>query len=596
MASATASRPTTETIQRVTKEGRKLTYCLSVIQQPERARACGSGAKSSADRRPVDPPPVVELRIFDGEPHEDHDITFAYEANFFLFATLEVARPIARGRVQPASNSQVPVLTGMPVSGMAYLDRPKEAGYFIFPDLSVRHEGKYCLSFNLYEETKKPKDTDAEPANQEGKPKGPGAPDSSFDWRLEVKSSPFTVFSAKKFPGLAESTALSRTVAEQGCRVRIRRDVRMRRREGKGEDFDEHAEDDYARVGRPVSQDEAFRQRSLSGSPVDPQRQPYAQDRRGSGEYPPQPYQDYTPSPVAPHAAPQGGNLGFGGASYGQQYQAPPPPPAPVSQSQYAQPPPMRSPAQSLPPQQYPSAPYHQAPYHQAPQYHQPPPPPSQQTPYGYAERQPYPSQQPPQHYPAPPPPPPREYEPEYRRPSVQYAPPPPLAPQGSQYPAVDSNYNRSGPPSSYRSYPPRPHSPSLPSHVNLAPLKMAPMEPKYQELPSPAGPPPSSSNRFPPPLPSPSYDRGQERSSQYGQYPPAMPAPEPPRNGNKRSFDNVFGASTADQPLYNGMRPSNVHDQQQYDDEDDMSMEQLKMQYKRADGSSYSRELPALE
>lgn len=30
---------------RMTKEGKKLTYELNVIQQPERARACGSGAK-----------------------------------------------------------------------------------------------------------------------------------------------------------------------------------------------------------------------------------------------------------------------------------------------------------------------------------------------------------------------------------------------------------------------------------------------------------------------------------------------------------------------------------------------------------------------
>jgi hypothetical protein len=37
--------PSTETVTRVTKEGRKLTYRLTVIQQPERARACGSGAK-----------------------------------------------------------------------------------------------------------------------------------------------------------------------------------------------------------------------------------------------------------------------------------------------------------------------------------------------------------------------------------------------------------------------------------------------------------------------------------------------------------------------------------------------------------------------
>ena len=30
---------------RVTKDGRKLTYEMKVLQQPMRARACGSGAK-----------------------------------------------------------------------------------------------------------------------------------------------------------------------------------------------------------------------------------------------------------------------------------------------------------------------------------------------------------------------------------------------------------------------------------------------------------------------------------------------------------------------------------------------------------------------
>jgi hypothetical protein len=37
-------------ITRMTKEGRKLTYELKVIQQPERARACGSGAKCKSSQ------------------------------------------------------------------------------------------------------------------------------------------------------------------------------------------------------------------------------------------------------------------------------------------------------------------------------------------------------------------------------------------------------------------------------------------------------------------------------------------------------------------------------------------------------------------
>jgi hypothetical protein len=95
------SNETKNTTHRTTKDGRRIRYDLQVIQQPERARACGSGAKSSADRRPVDPPPIVELRIFEN----DQDVTFAYNANFFLHASLENARPLAAGRGAPSISS-----------------------------------------------------------------------------------------------------------------------------------------------------------------------------------------------------------------------------------------------------------------------------------------------------------------------------------------------------------------------------------------------------------------------------------------------------------------------------------------------------------
>ncbi|CAK7565596.1 MAG: hypothetical protein SEPTF4163_003518 [Sporothrix epigloea] len=261
--------PDAAVISRMTRGGSLLWYQLEVIQQPERARACGAGPKSSADRRPVDPPPVVQLRIFEGPAFEQaKDITFTYNANFFLFATLEHARVLAHGRVQAPSAASPPVLTGLPVSGMAYLDRPTEAGYFLFPDLSVRHEGRYRLTFNLYEQTKDFADLDKEVYDNSAAHTA-----ESFDWRMEVKSNDFMVYSAKRFPGLTESTALSRTVAEQGCRVRIRRDVRMRRREGKSSNAaavpgssDPRAEGDYARRHRTQTPESVadYRARSMS--------------------------------------------------------------------------------------------------------------------------------------------------------------------------------------------------------------------------------------------------------------------------------------------------------------------------------------------
>lgn len=45
MTTSSSSKSIPEVITRTTKGGRKLRYTLTVIQQPERARACGSGAK-----------------------------------------------------------------------------------------------------------------------------------------------------------------------------------------------------------------------------------------------------------------------------------------------------------------------------------------------------------------------------------------------------------------------------------------------------------------------------------------------------------------------------------------------------------------------
>ncbi|KAF2633296.1 sexual development activator VeA [Macroventuria anomochaeta] len=350
------SNETKNTSHRTTKDGRRIRYDMQVIQQPERARACGSGAKSSADRRPVDPPPIVELRIFEN----DQDVTFAYNANFFLHASLENARPLAAGRTAP-SISGTPVLTGTPVAGMAYLDRPTPAGYFIFPDLSVRHEGKYRLSFALLENLSEVKDLDPDDPNviHDG--------NRFVTNRCEVKSAPFTVFSAKKFPGLSESTALSRMVAEQGCRVRIRRDVRMRRRENKSskewDGYDE--ENEYGQQARRTPTPETYggqpgmpapgapmdeRPRSVSNasnSSLAPPRRPsmdemaqaYQQPNTNYQQMPPPQNAGYSHMPSQPQYQPQ----------YQQQQQYAPPPASHMMQ----------------PPQPSYSQPHQQQPQHQ---------------------------------------------------------------------------------------------------------------------------------------------------------------------------------------------------------------------------------------
>jgi velvet factor protein len=302
----------------------------------------------------------VQLRILEGATFEEAtDITNAYNASFFVFVDLQHARPMANGRVQTPAATSPPVLTGSPVSGMALLDRPSEAGYFLFPDLSVRHEGRYVLGFTLYEHTKEERDSDAEPLDDTSEP--------GFLQRMRVVSQPFVVFSAKKFPGLKHSTSLSRTISEQGCRVRIRREVRMRRRESKQ---DPNAGGNDAPRSRPRAQsppDARVRElpaqyRGRSDSNSSHHREPYlVPDRRPSevDAYPP------PPPPPAPMASPR---LRYGSdskPSYTSQYSqnAPVPPPIsptsayPSQSSPYSAAPPPLPPYSNYPTRHVPSYP-----------------------------------------------------------------------------------------------------------------------------------------------------------------------------------------------------------------------------------------------
>lgn len=250
---------------------------------------------------------------------------------------------MAHGRVQTAAATNPPILTGVPASGMAYLDRPAEAGYFIFPDLSVRHEGYFRLSFSLFETTKEEKDFDLEPSD-------PNLP-PGVDWRMEIKTQPFNVFSAKKFPGLMESTQLSKTVADQGCRVRIRRDVRMRKRDSKGNGFDRRDDEYRRRTGTPATED-PISARSRSHSNSSEQRMAYGAEhhRRPPGIDGYHPHQQAHPPPPGYEIAPsssRAGHLSFGDQQIPQyatprQFHHPPKPSMPSQTSSMV----------------YPSAPY----------------------------------------------------------------------------------------------------------------------------------------------------------------------------------------------------------------------------------------------
>ena len=534
-------------------------------------------------------------------------MTFSHNANFFLFTTLENARPIAKGR-GPVASPSIPVLTGSPVAGMAYLDRPTPAGYFIFPDLSVRHEGLYRLSFSLFEELKESTDADVEPP--EGSPKtrdkllssNPMAPQAHVHFRLEVKSIPFAVYSAKKFPGLSESTTLSRTVAEQGCRVRIRRDVRMRRRDKPNDGYqDEYHDDHYARSDRYTTPQQApDRPRSISNGSIDTHT-PYSNGRRPSLQdyfqqqpinYPPANYpQPPPPAPLSSTSSYGGGHLSFGGSATTPTF---PPPQMPAQ--------PVQSYVQSSNSFQYPSGAHSRQ--MSAPQtygYQQLP----QQPVSTYA--QPVNYAQPAQYNDSP------DYQPilDHRRASasvITYQTRPTSIPQAmnnyvQNHPALQQSY--------FNSQQQSPSHPTTPIDSNgqvppqLPPLrtdnipKHGAMEPRY-ELKSP-------SNSIPRPImPSPSYTGGY--CEPYGpaiqsgnSMPDNMVHPTVPRTG-KRDFGTVFDNSHMNQPIHNGMRPSSAdqgRERQMIETDLGVASDSYEdlgrhLVYKRADGSQTAKSCPS--
>jgi len=146
----------------------------------------------------------VKLNIFTLTGQEKpKDITMSYNAEFLLHVSLEPSYSMA---THPRSNlDPAPVLlAGVPIGAACYLYNPAPAAYFIFGDLSVRHAGWFRVKFTLLERTK-------------------DFGDSRMRNCMEVVSDHFQVFSRKEFPGMLESTHLTKALADQGCWVPVSR-------------------------------------------------------------------------------------------------------------------------------------------------------------------------------------------------------------------------------------------------------------------------------------------------------------------------------------------------------------------------------------
>jgi hypothetical protein len=227
-------------------------YHLHIRQQPIAARACGAGDR---DRRPVDPPPIIQMLLTDFDPQSPADLDILQDPRLTVgclllpvsAATSWPGSPEADGSCanredrtasqraeENAPGQCTPLLSGKAFVSPFHVDldpdpqtapphptsadtkveiKPEApnstngldpakvrvpATFFIFPDLSIRSAGVYRLQFRLM---------------NWGLVEDTG---QSMPILAEVWSNPFRVYPAKDFPGMRDSSPLTEALKELG--------------------------------------------------------------------------------------------------------------------------------------------------------------------------------------------------------------------------------------------------------------------------------------------------------------------------------------------------------------------------------------------
>ncbi|KAH6680353.1 velvet factor-domain-containing protein, partial [Halenospora varia] len=136
------------------------------------------------DRKPVDPPPIIQLRISHAQdPHQN-------------YLQSMIGCDIRSNRVPGSRHNRV-------ISSPFKRHRQFRWRVFHLGDLSIKMEGTFRLKFTLFEMR-----------------------DSEYSFISEIVSEPFTVHSPKHFLGMSESTFLTRSFSDQGVRLRLRKEPR----------------------------------------------------------------------------------------------------------------------------------------------------------------------------------------------------------------------------------------------------------------------------------------------------------------------------------------------------------------------------------
>ena len=185
----------------------------------------------------IDPPPILELLVTDPKTgHSDLD-ELRYPLNVMHCTLWNAEGTNEETAVNQPDRTSTRRLMGQLVASpsVAKDEFDREGCFFCFPDLSCRTHGKYRLRFMLMR-------IDVGNLHVGG-----------FSPILaETLSDVFTVYSAKDFPGMRPSSALTRALKLQGCNIQVKKgnERTLSRRRAASSDNDNAAAEQSASKGK----------------------------------------------------------------------------------------------------------------------------------------------------------------------------------------------------------------------------------------------------------------------------------------------------------------------------------------------------------
>ncbi|KAJ3216446.1 hypothetical protein HK099_005862 [Clydaea vesicula] len=179
-------------------------YRLVVRQHPVHARLFGS---SNKDRRPIDPPPILELLKMD---HEEQLYPIIKDSMFFCMR-VELWNSNGTSESCRKIHSDLPLFVGSQMENSRVLtdDLGRIGTFFIFKDLSVRDHGTYTLKFFFF---------DLESMESPG-----SLIEHSLTAEAVIFSNPFNVSTAREFSGVLQSSNLAKVFKSQGVKLSIKK-------------------------------------------------------------------------------------------------------------------------------------------------------------------------------------------------------------------------------------------------------------------------------------------------------------------------------------------------------------------------------------